>query len=284
MQRSVCRATTPERAAEHVQHGSNAYAFSLLRHPPREKKREGKWKVVGLFIAVRLEPTRISLVMMDGAHWLISSNLSLTRFSADGYIHTYRRGTAATFGMVNLTRVFLLLLILILILTKRRLKSRIQNSTTKTKKEQRKQKEEPYSRTLSSSSCRQHTQTHTLITTDQYSTMGCLAQAKHLCLFLPISYTPEYGRPWRMVFKKTLDTLFFFIKKRPITNCPKLARLLPYNKKKKTVYKSSHAYAMMSEDPLFKFVPLTRTTLYMWSNNPNAPPWPLRFHTCAAEC
>jgi hypothetical protein len=65
-------------------------------------------------------------------------------------------------------------------------------------------------------------------------------------------------------FKKKRWILCFFIKKRPITNCPKLAHLLPYNNKKKiTVYKSSHAYAMMSEDPLLKFVQLTRTTLYM---------------------
>lgn len=141
-----------------------------------------------MFIAVRLEPTRISLVMMDGAHWLISSNLSLTRFSADGYIHTYRRGTAATFGMVNLTRVFLLLLILILILSNRRLKAGFKNSTTKTKKKEQGKQRRSHSRTLSSSSM---SATHTLITTEQYSTMGCLAQAKHLCFFLPISYTPS---------------------------------------------------------------------------------------------
>lgn len=172
--------------------------------------------------------------------------------------------------MVNLTRVFLLL-ILILILSKRRLKSRIQKFYDKNKKKRtKKTKRRSHSRTLSSSSM-SATHTHTLITTDQYSTMGCLAQAKHLCLFSPISYTPEYGRPWRMVLKKKRWIFCFFIKKRPITNCPKLARLLPYNNKKKTVYKSNHAYAMMSEDPLFKFVPLTRTTLHMWSNPPPTP-------------
>lgn len=188
--------------------------------------------------------------------------------------------------MVNLTRVFLLLLILILILSNGRLKAGFKILRQKQKKKNKENKRRSHILARCPPLHVGNTHKHTLITTDQYSTMGCLAQAKHLCLFLPISYAPSTDGHGEWFLKKTLDTLFFFIKKRPITNCPKLARLLPYNNKKKTVYKSSHAYAMMSEDPLLKFVQLTRTTLYMWSNpnSPAPPPTPLRFHTCAAEC
>lgn len=149
----------------------------------------------------------------DGAHWLISSNLSLTRFSADGYIHTYRRGTAATFGMVNLTRVFLLL-ILILILSKRRLKSRIQKFYDKNKKKKNKEnkKEEPFSHVVLLFHVG-NTHTHTYHDRSIFY-YGMFSPGETSLLFLANIIYTEYGRPWRMVFKKTLDTLFFFIKKK----------------------------------------------------------------------
>jgi hypothetical protein len=146
---------------------------------------------------------------MDGAHWLISSNLSLTRFSADGYIHTYRRGTAATFGMVNLTRVFLLLLILILILSNRRLKAGFKNSTTKTKKKRtRKTKEEPFSHVV----LLFHVgNTHTYHDRAIFY-YGMFSPGETSLLFLANIIYTEYGRPWRMVLKKNRWILCFFLK------------------------------------------------------------------------